>query len=384
MATSQLSEVIQHLRRAARLCDGADLTDGQLLEGFVSRRDEAALAALVQRHGAMVWGVCRRILRHPHDAEDAFQATFLVFVRKAVSIVPRQMVANWLYGVARQTALNARATAARRKERERQVTEMPEPAVEEQDLWHDLQPLLDEELSRLPDKYRVVIVLCDLEGKTRKEAARQLAVPEGTVAGQLARARGMLAKRLAHRGVALSVGALAAVLSQKAAAGVPPSVVSSTIQAANLFAAGQAAAGVVSVKAAALTEGVLKTMRMSKLQTATVVVLLLVAALVGGAGLIYQTQAAEPKGDKNKQQADKPLGDDPKQKQSLPFTLKVGERYRFVVPSDRLDIGDWPSNEVVILEGPTNNWVKAEFGVGQTGWVNLNQIMAVIPRSKKD
>src|SRR5205085_2883345 len=169
------------------------------------------------------------------------------FVRKGASIASRELLANWLYGVAHQTALKARATDAKRKERERQVPEMPEPAVAEQGQWHDLQPLLDEELSHLPDKYRAVIVLCDLEGKTRKEAARQLACPEGTVAGRLARARVMLAKRVTQRGVALSGGALAAVLWQNAAsAGAPTSVVSSTIKAATLFAAGPAATGVIS------------------------------------------------------------------------------------------------------------------------------------------
>src|SRR5439155_23707794 len=141
-------------------------------------------------------------------------------------------------------------TAVKRKVRERQVTEMPEPAGVEQDLWNDLQPLLDQELSRLPDKYRGVIVLCDLEGKTRKEAAGQLGCAEGTVASRLARARIMLAKRLTQRGIALSGGAFAAVLAQQAAsAGVPASVVMSTIKAANLFAAGQ---GVVSSKVGAL------------------------------------------------------------------------------------------------------------------------------------
>src|SRR5262249_47581917 len=173
MATSHTSKVIQHLRRAALLRDGAGMTDGQLLECFLTQRDDAAFAALVRRHGPMVWGVCRRVLRNYHDAEDAFQATFLVLVRKAATVEPKEMGANWLYGVAYQTALKARSVAARRKERERQVREMPEPAVEEQEVWHDLQPLLDQELSRLPDKYRVPIVLCDLEGKTRKEAAQQ-------------------------------------------------------------------------------------------------------------------------------------------------------------------------------------------------------------------
>src|SRR5262245_59036575 len=181
MATGQLNGVIQHLRRAMLLQDGAGLTDGQLLEDWVSRRDEAALAALVQRHGPMVWGVCRRVLSNCHDAEDAFQATFLVLVRRAASIGSPELLANWLYGVARQTALKARATIAKRKAREMQVKDMPEPALFEQDVWNDLQPLLDEELSRLPDIHRAVIVLCDLEGKTRKEAARYLGLPEGTV-----------------------------------------------------------------------------------------------------------------------------------------------------------------------------------------------------------
>src|SRR5437867_10817193 len=139
MATSQMSGVLQHLRRAVLLRDGAGMTDGQLLEDYISRRDEAALAALVRRHGPMVWGVCRRVLRNYHDAEDAFQATFLVLVRRAASIASRELVANWLYGVAYQTARKARATAVRRNERETLVTEMPEPEAAEQDIWHDLQ-----------------------------------------------------------------------------------------------------------------------------------------------------------------------------------------------------------------------------------------------------
>src|SRR5215472_13647567 len=135
MATSQMSGVIQHLRRTVLLRDGAGLTDGQLLEDYLRRREEAALAALVRRHGPMVWGVCRRVLRNYHDAEDAFQATFLVLVRKAASVVPREMVANWLYGVAHQTALKARATTAKRGARERQVTQMPEPAATDVERW---------------------------------------------------------------------------------------------------------------------------------------------------------------------------------------------------------------------------------------------------------
>jgi RNA polymerase sigma factor (sigma-70 family) len=316
MAVNQISEVISHLRRAVLLRDGAGLTDGQLLEDYIRRHEEAALAALVHRHGPMVWGVCRRVLRNHHDAEDAFQATFLVLVRKAASVVPREMVANWLYGVAHQTALKARATTAKRRARERQVTEMPEPAVTEQDLWHDLQPLLDQELSRLPDKYRVAIVLCDLEGKTRKEAARQVGVPDGTLAARLARARAMLAKRLARHGLAVSGGTLAGVLLQSAAsASVPTSVISSTIEAARLFAAGQAAAAsVISVKVAALTEGVLKAMLLTKLKT--VLTVLLAVSLIGTAASVftYRTLAGEQK-EATQQAGAKPAGkvaDEPK------------------------------------------------------------------------
>src|SRR5262245_60854516 len=220
------TSVIEHIRRVVG--DGVGLRDGELLGRYVDRRDDAALAALVNRHGPMVWGVCRRQLSH-HDAEDAFQATFLV--RKAASIAQREAVGNWLYGVAHQTALQARRSAARRRAREVQVTEMPD-AEAPQERWADLQPLLDEELSRLPDHYRTVIVLSDLEGRTRKEVAAQLGCPEGTVASRLVRARSMLAKRLTQRGVPLSGGALAVVLSQSTgSAVVPAAVVSSAIKA---------------------------------------------------------------------------------------------------------------------------------------------------------
>src|SRR5437763_7930252 len=153
MATNQLQRVIQTLHSVTLPYEGAGPTDGQLLENYVRSREEAAFAALVRRHGPMVWGVCRRVLRSHQDAEDAFQATFLVLVRKAAGVVPREMVANWLYGVARQAALQARRSAARRRGRESQVADMPEPAATEQDPWPDLRPLLDEALGCLPDKY---------------------------------------------------------------------------------------------------------------------------------------------------------------------------------------------------------------------------------------
>src|ERR1700751_3461760 len=127
---SQINEVVNSLRRAAVRQEEGGLTDGQLLARFIEHREEAAVAALVQRHGLMVWGVCDRLLRNHHDAEDAFQATFLVLVKKAAD-VPREAVANWLYGVARQTAVRLRATAAKQGRREKQVVIMPEPTVKE-------------------------------------------------------------------------------------------------------------------------------------------------------------------------------------------------------------------------------------------------------------
>jgi RNA polymerase sigma factor (sigma-70 family) len=249
---------LDNLRRAI-LRNGGGLGDDELLKGFVERHDEAALAALVRRHGPMVWGVCRRLLAH-HDAEDAFQATFLILVRKAASVAPRAMVGNWLYGVAHQTALHARRTASRRRVREVQMEQMPDAEGVREDRWADLRPVLDEELSRLPDIYRAVIVLCDLEGQTRKAVARHLGVPDGTVGGRLARARVLLAKRLTDRGVVWSGGALALVLAEQASAGVPASVVDSALRVASVVAAGTEAAGLIPAKVAALTEGGLKAM----------------------------------------------------------------------------------------------------------------------------
>ncbi|HJT78643.1 MAG TPA: sigma-70 family RNA polymerase sigma factor [Gemmataceae bacterium] len=327
MATGQMSEVIHQIRKTVLLRDGAGLTDGQLLGCFLEYRDEAAFAALVRRHGPMVWGVCRRLLNH-HDAEDAFQAAFLVLFRKASSIRPRERVANWLYGVAHRTALQARRTAARRKVREKQVTELPEPAAAEQDLRRDLQPLLDQELSHLPDAYREVIVLCGLEGKTRKEAARQLGLPEGTVGSRLARARTMLAKRLARHGLALSGGVLAAVLSQQVASGsAPPAPVPSTIQAASRLAAGQAAGG-VSATVAALTEGVMKAMLLTKLES-VVAVTLATAFLVGvGAGLLGFASAAGQQSEGKKADAVAPQKEPPKEKSAGGVILKGGSKYQ--------------------------------------------------------
>ena len=284
MATAARFGIIKYLRQTRIRQESGTLTDAQLLECFLNQREEAAFEALLQRHGPMVLGVCRRVLKNGHDAEDAFQATFLVLLRKAASIVPRERVANWLYGVAYRTALAARTAAAKQRAKERE-TAKPE-AVEDRTEW-EFRSLLDREVSRLPEKYRLPIILCDLEGRTRAQAARQLGWPEGTLSCRLARARGVLARRLACRGLTFSGGLLAVLLEQgMASACVPENLAVSTIKAATLVWAGQAATGgVIPTPVAALTEGVLKTMRAIKLKIATAVVLLL-AGLGVGANLL--------------------------------------------------------------------------------------------------
>jgi len=243
MATTPIRDVIEHLRRSIFVREAEGWTDGRLLSAFISHRDEAAFEAIVRRHGPMVMGVCQRVLRNRHDAEDAFQTTFLVLVRKAGSIVGRELLANWLYGTAYNTALKAKAGAMKQRTRERQMPKIPEPQAPPQALWSDLQSLLDRELSLLAEKYRAPVVLCDLQGRTRKEAAKQLGWSEGTLSGRLARARTMLAKRLARHSQAMSGGVLACVLSQNAvSASVSTTLVSSTVKAASLFVTGQAAA----------------------------------------------------------------------------------------------------------------------------------------------
>jgi RNA polymerase sigma factor (sigma-70 family) len=294
---ARLNGLIQVLRRAALRRDGEGLTDADLLGAFVVRREEAAFEALLRRHGPMVWGVCRRVLGNEADAEDAFQATFLVLVRKAASVRPRALVGHWLYGVAHNTALKAKAMSSKRRARERHLADRPRPEAVSDDR-RQAQAVLDEELSRLPAKYRVPVVLCHLEGRSRKEAARDLGVPEGTVAGRLARARALLADRLARRGVALSAGALALVLSEEAAAGVPAPLMVSTEKAAALIAAGGAAtAEAASAQVAALTEGVIRAMFLAKVKVVTA--LLLAAALLCGATslLIPDTRAEDPAAD---------------------------------------------------------------------------------------
>jgi RNA polymerase sigma factor (sigma-70 family) len=295
MHAERWKKPLDRLRRALAPGDGGGLTDGQLLARFVAGRDEAAFAALLRRHGPMVLGVCRRVLRHEQDSEDCFQAAFLVLAQKAGSVRKRESLASWLYGVAYRVALDARGTGARRRARERQVDQMPHtPAAPAEP--QDWRPLLDRELALLREDCRAAVVLCDLEGLSRKEAARRLGVPEGTLSSRLARARTLLARRLAKCGVALSAAAVAA-LAGEATAAVPAPLACATVRAALLVAAGQAAG--VATPAALLMRGVMKAMFIEKLK-ATVATLVAVVALgavglacrVGGGPLAAQPAAS--------------------------------------------------------------------------------------------
>jgi RNA polymerase sigma factor (sigma-70 family) len=279
MAT-QFKKVLDHLHRVLAP-PGSGPSDGQLLARFLAARDEVAFTELVRRHGPMVLGVCRRLLRHTQDAEDCFQATFLVLARKAAT-VQRESVGSWLYAVAFRTSLEARANIARRRARERQVEDMPHPQVMPVEA-QDWRPWLDQELNRLPENYRAAIVACDLEGLPRKEAARLLGVAEGTVSSRLARGRRLLANRLAKYGLSLSVGALALTLSQGASSTVPVSLMGTTVKTALLLAAGQLAAD---MPAAVLMKGVLKTMFLAKLKLAIGAVM--IVTVLGASGLVYR------------------------------------------------------------------------------------------------
>jgi RNA polymerase sigma factor (sigma-70 family) len=279
MTTRPVNEFLQHLRAFGQKPE--DVSDAELLDRFVRHHEAAAIEAIVRRYAPMVWGVCRRRVARPHDAEDAFQATFLVLVRRAGAIRRRELLANWLYGVALQTSRKTQQLATKRWLREQQVMDMPEPKRGPLNGQADLQAALDEEIGRLPDKYRAVIILCELQGQSRARVARQLRLAEGTVASRLARARALLAKRLTRREMALSAIGLAGILADQASACVPATVVSATVRNVGLVVTEKAAAA-VAVTVWTITEGVVRTMLLNKLKIMAGVVVL--AAIVLGAG----------------------------------------------------------------------------------------------------
>ena len=286
-----MKKVVEYIGRLVPPPD-TGATDAHLLGRFVTARDEAAFAAILRRHGPMVLGVCRRMLANDADAEDAFQAAFFVLARRAASVVKRESLAAWLFGVAYRTALEARTARCRRRARETPMPELPHPQIDAGEV-QDWRPLLDEELGRLPEKYRATVVLADLEGRTRKEVARMLGVPEGTVSSRLAAARRLLAGRLARHGLPLPVGAVSIALSQSAASAcVPSPLLVSTVRVAASVAAGSATGGAIPVKVAAMGEGVMKAMVVIRLRQGLVLLLTIGLLFVAGVTTYHSFAAA--------------------------------------------------------------------------------------------
>jgi RNA polymerase sigma factor (sigma-70 family) len=301
MAKAPLGIVLHHLHGLIQTPASEAVTDGQLLERFAARHEEGAFAALLYRHGPMVLGVGRRLLGQVQDAEDVLQATFLLLARKAGSIRRGEAVSGWLHAVALRLALRARGQRQMRQEREHQAAAR-QPAGPDFDVaWRELLAVLDEELGRLPARYRAPLVLCYLEGKTQEEARRQLGCPLGTVRSRLARARQLLRERLTRRGLTLSAGALATVLAATSAeAGLPPILFRATLKGGLQFAVGEAVAGGIPARIAALVKGELQSMAGTKMQIGSTVLLLVgmiataAVVLAGSAAATRKTPAAQP------------------------------------------------------------------------------------------
>jgi RNA polymerase sigma factor (sigma-70 family) len=328
-ASSPILDLIKRLVADRRI---RELPDQELLKRFHTQQDQPAFHALMCRHGPMVLDVCHSILRNEADAEDAFQATFVILARKAGSIRNAASLGSWLHGVAYRTALKARAQSANRQKHEARAPARQTSAADELS-WREVRQVLHAEVSGLPERYRAPLVLCYLEGATQEAAAVQLSLAKSTLRERLQGGRTLLRTRLMRRG--LGPAALLVAAAWPAAnlpASVPTSVVSSTIKAASFVAAGQAAAeGVISAKVATLTEGVMKTMFMTKLKIATA--LLLVVGIVIGAALLahqpmllHQSSAAQPTPEKK---AEKPQTTDKGAKDAgAPDLAKIVRRIR--------------------------------------------------------
>jgi RND family efflux transporter MFP subunit len=320
MTRRKLTEVVRYLRHLADPQGGVGLSDAELLERYVRHRDEAAFELLLWRHGVLVFNVCRRVLPREQDAEDAFQATFLAFVRKAHAIARGGSVSSWLYKVAYRVALEAKARAQRTAARERPGGEALAVQPSPDPMWHDLRSLLDEELNRLPERLRRPFILCYLEGKTNEEAARQLGCRPGTVFSRLARGRELLRNRLVRRGVTLSTATLMVALGRHAAEAVPVApLVTTTLRAALLYAGGQAT-GNISIHVTTLAEGVLRAMFVTKLKMAALM-LFVVGLLAAGGVLSHSLTAASQAEAKAEDPA--PKQEAARQPDAKPISVKV-------------------------------------------------------------
>jgi RNA polymerase sigma factor (sigma-70 family) len=312
--THASARLIRHLRQLVTQPSEA-LPDRELLRRFVTSRDENAFATLVERHAAMVMGLCRSILHNSHDAEDIFQAAFLVLARKAGSIRKAESVGSWLHAVAYRMAQRACVRIGKRREQELPAALLPGPTPMDEVAWGELRGILHEEVNRLPEKYRAAIVLCYWQGQTHEEAGQQLGCARGTVKDRLERAREMLRTRLARRGLALSAAWLAASLSGEMASA---ELVRMTVRGAMLFSMGELPTGVVSAHAVRCAKGVLQGMFLGKLKLGAMLVLML-GVLGGGAGLAILRESPTPAAP-----AEQPKAASPKQEREQADPLPPG------------------------------------------------------------
>jgi RNA polymerase sigma factor (sigma-70 family) len=310
MATANLSDFLRRLTCGMAAETFADYSDQQLVERALAGCGEPPLQAIVHRHGPMVYRVCRRVLQHRQDAEDAFQATFLILAQKLRTVRKHASLASWLHGVARRVTLKAKAQSAARLRHEHRA--LPSDTLPSDDVtWGELRSALDSELSQLPDKWRLPLILCYLEGRTQEESARQLGWSKSTLRRRLEEARTALGGRLTRRGIAWSAAISAILLSDCIASAAPaPGLVASTVEAAAGIAAGKTVAKAVSATVAALTEGVLKTMLLITLKTVTAVLVVALGVLLGGSGLFHHetiaAQQAKPSVEKGKPESPQP------------------------------------------------------------------------------
>jgi RNA polymerase sigma factor (sigma-70 family) len=263
------------------------------LRRFLSDRDENAFTTLVRRHGPLVLAVCGRILNNIQDTEDAFQATFLVLISKARSIAKQASLASWLHGVARRVAVRLETKTRKREKYDRQHLPRPAPDSLQEVIWRDLRALLDEEVARLPGRYREPFVLCYMQGKTNEEAAKLLGCAKGTIDSRLSRARERLRQRLVRRGLGVSAGLVATMLSQNAvSANVPIGLELLTIKSAVSYAAGPGM-GLISKQVLSLTQEIVKAMFLTKLKIVAVVALFVGLTATGAGLLTHQGRGAQ-------------------------------------------------------------------------------------------
>ncbi len=381
MVAARFSDFLRCLTRQMGTEGLADQSDAQLAARALAGPDGSAFEAIVRRHGDLVYRVCWRVLQHPQDTEDAFQATFLVLAQKLRSVRKHASLASWLHGVARRVAVKAKQQAVARRQREAQAP-VPETAPPEDLTWKELRSALDAELEQMPDRWRLPLILCYLEGRTQDEAARQLGWSTSKLRRHLDRGRAALRQRLARRGITAPAALAGLLLSE----GLAPAagLVAATVEAAAGVAAGKTVSTTATTVVAALTERMVQAMFLAKLKTvlAVVVSLGVVAGLALGCLAVVETRndlmgQAPPPAPKEEASARTP-------------PLKVGDRVHFGASSLNQYRWRYTDNDrppvVVRIQG---NWVQLK-GIepencglsGNLYWINFDTVAwyAIVPK----